>query len=51
MRALVKLDESIGYELKENYPISNPVRDEAQIKVKKNFFEIFSPKILTVFCR
>jgi len=33
MRALVKLDESVGYELKQDYPIDEPVADEAQIKV------------------
>ena len=32
-RALVKLDESVGYELKQDYPIDEPVGDEAQIKV------------------
>lgn len=29
----MKLDESVGYELKQDYPIDEPVADEAQIKV------------------
>ena len=32
-RALVKENECVGYELKQNYPIADPTGDECQIKV------------------
>ena len=40
MRALVKTDESVGYDLKDNYPINDPIDDEAQIKVSPNIMFI-----------